>query len=137
MEMDIYSFGDITAALQSAQAGDTLLLNIKNNIIFTNTALINKSITINLINGSGDETVALTIADGGTFRHFGTGGASIDNITMTVGPGIILDGLETVRFCRSATSGQNVQRSVRQAWRNTRHCTAFFVDRQAVGFFCI
>ena len=93
--MDIYSFGDITAALQSAQAGDTLLLNIKNNIIFTNTALINKSITINLINGSGDETVVLTIADGGTFRHFGTGGASIDNITMTVGPGIILDGLET------------------------------------------
>lgn len=90
--MDIYTLGDIIEALQSAQPGEELLFNIKNNIIFTNSVLMNQRITINLTNGSGNENVTLAIAEGGTFRHLSTGGASIDNVTINVGPGIIFDG---------------------------------------------
>lgn len=90
--MDIYTLSDMTMALQSAQYGDVLLFNIKNNIPFTSAALINKGVTINITNDSGNQTVTLMVVSGGTFRHFTTGGVSINDIAMTVGPGVIIDG---------------------------------------------
>lgn len=90
--IDIYAFEDIIAALQNAQSGDIFNLYIQNNIDFGSAVLINRGLTIHLINGSGEGNVALSIADGGSFRHFTTGTASIDNVEMVIGAGIVLNG---------------------------------------------
>lgn len=103
--MDIYRFEELTAALQSAAPGETLQFNIKNDIFFTAAVLVSKSVTIHITNASGHETVVLRIADEGTFRHFTTGGASIENLTMSVGRGVVLQGAKTgggIQFFGSA-----------------------------------
>jgi len=87
----VFTFNDITAAIQSAQAGDTINFFIQNDIVFPSAAGITKTLTINLINASSGN-VTLSVLVGNTFRHFTTGVAPISNVSMTVGSGIILDG---------------------------------------------
>lgn len=90
--IDVYTFNDIIAALQSAQDGDVLNFYFRDSIVFSSAVVISRSITINLINGSGNESVTLAVTAGGSFRHFTTGATSINNFTMTIGPGIIIYG---------------------------------------------
>jgi pilin isopeptide linkage protein len=91
INIDVFTFTDITAAIQSSQVGDTINFFIRNDIIFPNAVGITKTLTINLINASNGN-VTLSVPVGNTFRHFTTGVAPISNVSMTVGSGIILDG---------------------------------------------
>lgn len=87
----VFTFNDITTAIQSAQVGDTINFFIQNDIVFPSAAGITKTLTINLINAiNGNVTLSVPVGD--TFRHFTTGVAPISNVSMTVNSGIILDG---------------------------------------------
>ncbi|MGE7094506.1 hypothetical protein ACQKII_24385 [Lysinibacillus sp. NPDC048646] len=93
VDVNVFNFTDITAALLSAQDGDVFNFFIKNDINFSSVVLIQKNITINLINSSGNNSVTLAITNGGSFRHFSTlTNGSLTGVSMTVGVGIILDG---------------------------------------------
>ncbi len=93
VDVDVFNFTDITAALLTAQDGDVFNFFIHNDINFTSVVLIQKNITINLINSSGNMSVTLAITNGGSFRHFSTlTNGSLTGVSMTVGVGIILDG---------------------------------------------
>ena len=91
INITVFTFNDITAAIQSAQAGDTINFFIQNDIVFPNAAEITKTLTINLIDASSGN-VTLSVPAGNTFRHFTTGGPPIPNVAMTINSGIILDG---------------------------------------------
>lgn len=90
--MDVYTLGDMITALQDAFNGQSFVFNLKNDIYFTSTLLINKSLDIYLENGSGHENVTLMLAEAGAFRHFSTGGAAVNDLSVTAGGGIVLNG---------------------------------------------
>lgn len=90
MNINVFTFEDITAVLQSAQDGDSLYFYIKNPVAFTGAVFISKAIAIHLVNGSGNSTVTLTVA-GGSYRHFSTA-TNVHDVSLNVGDGIILDG---------------------------------------------
>ena len=87
---DVFTFEDITTAIQSSQVGDIINFFFQNNIVFPSAAGITKTLTIHLIN-SMNGNVTLNVTAGGTFRHFTTG-VAIANVSMTIGNGIILNG---------------------------------------------
>lgn len=98
-DIDITTFTELKDAIENANDGDVLNLNIKNNLLFTSSVVIRRSLTISLINDSGSNEVALTTSDG--FRHFSTnpGGAAtladVPDINMTINQGIVLNGNNT------------------------------------------
>lgn len=94
INIDVFVFNDFTAAIQSAQVGDTINFFIQNDIVFPSAVGITKTLIINLIDASSGN-VTLSATAGNTFRHFTTGAAPIPDVSMTVGSGIILDGGST------------------------------------------
>lgn len=93
---NIYNSTDIITALQSAQNGDIFNFYIQNDIVWGSVIIISSSITINLINGSGMETVTLSILLSGTYRHFSTLiNGTVTGFSMNVNKGIIFDGAAT------------------------------------------
>ena len=93
-DIDVLSFDQMKDAIDNAENGDTFNFRIKNDIIFNNTIVIRKGIKINFINNSGADTVNLT-ANGGSYRHFSTGGTAVSNLSMSLGNGIVLNGSDT------------------------------------------
>lgn len=93
---DAYSFQDITATLSAAQSGDEVNISLMNDIVFSSALSLNTGITLNLSNGGGVAQARLSVAAGGSFRHFiSGGGGSLSGLLMHVGNGVIFDGGDT------------------------------------------